>query len=216
METKTLYEKYRPKLFDEVLGQDKAIKKVELLLSRSWGGRAWWICGASGTGKTTIAKIIASQGADDFYITEYDSADAMSVSEFDRLEQDMYYLAPGKGGRAYIINEAHGLRKPIIRRLLGLLERIPNHVCIIFTTTKTGESSLFDDQIDAHPLLSRCAKIELTNQGLAKVFAEHCRQIATTENLNGKPLQSYIKLAQNCKNNCRQMLMAIETGDMLL
>ncbi len=216
MKTTTLFEKYRPTNFNDVLGQEKAIEKIKLLLSRNWGGRAWWISGASGTGKTTLAKIIAAQGADEFYIQEYDSADSMSVSELDRIEQDMSYLASGKGGRAYIINEAHGLRKAIIRRLLGILERIPAHVCIIFTTTKQGESELFEEQIDANPLLSRCAKIELTNQGLSKVFAEHCQKIATTENLNGKPLQSYIKLAQNCKNNCREMLMTIETGDMLL
>ena len=48
------------------------------------------------------------------------------------------------------------------------------------------------------------------------IFQEGIKQIADNENLNGKPIQSYIKLAQNCKNNCRQMLMAIESCDMLV
>jgi len=54
----TLFEKYRPSSFDEVLGQDKAKEKAKLLLSRSWGGRAWWISGASGTGKELIATFL--------------------------------------------------------------------------------------------------------------------------------------------------------------
>ncbi len=210
-----LFEQYRPTSLDSVLGQDKAVKTIKRLIERGIGGRALWISGVSGTGKTTLARIIADHIADELYVQEFDCADQLTVSALDKIEQDMSYFAFGKGGKAIIINEAHGLRKQSIRRLLGLLERIPDHVCIIFTTTKLGESKLFDDNIDANPLLSRCTKIELTNQGLAKVFAEHCRNIATAENLNGKLVESYVKLAQRCKNNCRMMLQEIESGYML-
>ena len=210
-----LYEKYRPKQLDQIIGQDKAVKTISRLIQNGAGGRCFWISGISGSGKTTLARIIANNIADDLYVNEFDCADQLSVSALDKIEADMQYRAFGKGGKCFIINEAHGLRKQSIRRLLGLLERIPSHIVFIFTTTKQGESKLFEDNIDSNPLLSRCIKIELTNQGLAKSFAEHCRQIATKENLNGKPLQSYIRLAAKCHNNCRMMLQEIESGYMI-
>ncbi len=209
-----LFEQYRPKALDDVLGQPKAVKTIERLIERGIGGRALWISGASGTGKTTLAKIIAGSIADDLYIQEFDCADQLTVAALDKIESDMMYRGFGSG-KAYIINESHGLRKQSIRRLLGLLERIPDYCVFIFTTTKQGQEKLFEDQIDANPLLSRCIEITLTNQGLAKTFAEHCQQIAQAENLDGKPVESYVKLAQRCKNNCRQMLQEIEAGCMI-
>ena len=209
-----LYEKHRPKTLDGVIGQNKAVKTVKRLLERGIGGRALWISGASGTGKTTIARIIAASIADDVYITEFDCADQLTVAALDKLEVDMQYRG-FNSGKAFIVNEAHGLRKTTIRRLLGILERVPDYCVFIFTTTKDGQADLFEDSIDASPLLSRCIEIPLTNQGLSKAFAEHCRQIATAGKLNGKPLQSYIRLAQNCKNNMRAMFQEIESGKML-
>ena len=170
--------------------------------------------GASGTGKTTIARLLASEIAEDFNIEEIDAGDLTPAALRD-LERSLQTKGLGdKNGRAVLINEAHGLRNDTIRQLLVVLERLPAHVVFVLTTTCDGEESLFEDCDDASPLLSRCIALPLARRDLAKAFAERARAIAVAEGLDGKPIEAYVRLVQKHRQNFRAVLQSIEAGEM--
>lgn len=211
-----LTETYRPTQWSDVIGQDKAIRRIDILRKRGLAGRAYWITGATGTGKTTIGRLIAGEVSDPSCIVEIDAGELTigRLRDFDSF-LSMYGLG-ALSGRAVIVNEAHGLSALVLRSLLVVLERIPSHVVWIFTTTIDGEESLFEDNIDAHPLLSRCVTIQLTRQGLCQAFAKRTQEIAQAEGLDGQSFERYVRLTQSNHNNLRANIQFVESGGMMV
>lgn len=212
----SLFEQYRPTRLADVVGQAAAVKQVETVLSRGWGGRAWWITGPSGSGKTTLARIIASMGADEWAIQEWDAAN-MTVDDVATLRRALQLRGKGlgKGGTAFIVNEAHNLRWQVRVQLNTALEPakgMSDWITVIFTTTPKGEMTLFgqDDKGDAEALLSRCQKVTMsTDDETRQAFAKRAREIARQEGIDGLPMSVYERAVGT---NMRGFLGAIEGG----
>ena len=210
-----LYEKYRPKALDDFIGQCKVKRQLQAIMKRPGFDRdAFWIQGVSGTGKTSLAWIIARQLADDFEIQEIDGDDC-SVQKVREIEQNISMCPMIGTWRVWIINEAHAITGRAVQGWLTLLERIPANRLIIFTTTESIQGAdLFGNF--SNPYARRCKVLQFTNQGLAQDMAERAKAIAQAENLDGKPIGSYVRLVQECKNNLGMVLQRIEQGDMLV
>src|SRR5260370_492513 len=78
----SLTERYRPKSWGEVVGQEKIVSRIHALAKRGLAGRAFWISGQSGTGKSSIARLLAAEVADDFVIREIDAGTQTSDARF--------------------------------------------------------------------------------------------------------------------------------------
>ncbi len=209
-----LSEKYRPKTLAEVIGQEKAISILRRL-SADLGGRAYYITGQSGTGKTTLAKIIATEVAGEGGTLEIGGRQLTPDILKSFVDRWPYTTLFGNSSYALIVNESHGMSKPVIEIFLGVLESLPDHVVVIFTTTKDAQTEIFEEKLDASPFMSRCLLIAMTSRGLCPLFAARLKEIAGVEGLDGQPIEAYERLLKECRNNFRAASQYVEAGGML-
>lgn len=212
-----LAEQFRPRTLDAVVGQTKAVAKLRALAARGFGGRAYLISGPSGTGKTTLARIVAAHVAGELATVETNAQDC-TLDDIREMEREWHQTAlpsapDGPTGRAYIFNECHLMRGAIVSRLLTSLEAIPAHCVVIFTTTTEG-MTLFGDNTDALPFASRCVRVQTTGQGFTPAIAEYVRNCAISAGLDGVPLDRYVSKAKDLKGNGRALFHAVETGEL--
>ena len=140
---KALYRRYRPKTLAEVIGQEQITSVLEKSLQNGKLSHAYLFVGPRGTGKTSVARILAHRINDFDYELEDDyldiiEIDAASNRGIDNIRElrERAAIAPAKGKyKIYIIDEVHMLTREAFNALLKTLEEPPAHVVFIMATT---------------------------------------------------------------------------------
>jgi DNA polymerase-3 subunit gamma/tau len=135
-----LHIKWRPQKFEEIIGNEAVVAGVSTLLARGEGQgeiRSWLFSGPSGTGKTTIARIIANYlgcSSRDFY--ELDAGGEGGIDTIREITKSINYAPLSGKIKVYLLDEAHGLTQAAQNKLLKILEDTPKHVRFILCTTE--------------------------------------------------------------------------------
>ncbi len=154
-----LYRKYRPKRFKDVLGQDASVRVLEDLLKRGEMAHTLLLCGPSGTGKTTIARILKTKlNCADLDFFEINCALVDGAIETVRgISEKVTLQSLNTGGsRIWLLDEVQSLSRASFAQqaLLKMLEDVPGHVYFILCTT--------DPSKILPTIRTRCLQLKLT------------------------------------------------------
>tara|TARA_B100000745_G_scaffold299783_1_gene251488 strand:+ start:4238 stop:5266 length:1029 start_codon:yes stop_codon:yes gene_type:complete len=144
-----LYRKYRPQTFKEVVGQEHVVGVLKKSISDGNMAHAYLFAGGRGTGKTSVARILAKEiGTTEKDLYEMDAASNRKIDDFRELNESVHTLPFDSKYKVYIIDEVHMLTKDAFNAFLKTLEEPPQHVVFVLATT----------EIDKLPetIVSRC------------------------------------------------------------
>ena len=189
-----LYRKWRPKTFDDVVGQEHVTRTLAHEVADGKLTHAYLFTGSRGTGKTTCAKIFAKavnclhprdgnpclecevclgieQGRI-LDVVEQDAASNNGVDAVRTLKEETNFTPVSTHYRVYILDEVHMLSISAVNALLKIMEEPPPHVIFILATTEVHKIP--------ETLLSRCQRFDFKRLPAERI-AERLQQIATAE-----------------------------------
>jgi DNA polymerase III subunit gamma/tau len=133
----TLYRKYRPQEFSDVVGQEHVVSVLEESIKSDSLAHAYLFYGSRGIGKTSVARILAKQiGCVEEDLYEIDAASNRGIDDIRELRDSVATLPFRSPFKVYIIDEVHMLTKDAFNALLKTLEEPPQHVIFILATTE--------------------------------------------------------------------------------
>lgn len=191
-----LARKYRPQTFDKVVAQEHVTRTLTNALKNDRVGSGYLFCGPRGTGKTTIARILAKcvncaetidkapcgecpsckeiTSGSSLDVLEIDAASNTGVDDIRTLRENVRYLPTNGKKRIFIIDEVHRLSGSAFDALLKTLEEPPAHVMFIFATTEPLKIP--------ETILSRTQRFDFKRISVEDLTA-HLDKIAQTEKI---------------------------------
>lgn len=194
-----LYRKWRPDRFEDVKGQDAVITTLKNQIIRDRVGHAYLFCGTRGTGKTTVAKIVAKAvncedpkdgspcgvckscravtEGNSFNVIEIDAASNNGVDSIREIRDEVTY-APTEGRyKVYIIDEAHMITREAFNALLKTLEEPPSYVIFILATTEVHKIPV--------TILSRCQRYDFKRIAVDTII-ERLKELMDAEGIEAE------------------------------
>ena len=206
-----LSRRYRPKSFDEIVGQKHIVTTLVNALQSDHVAHAYLFAGPRGVGKTSMARILSKAlncqkgttgnpcnkcstcnsitNGNDIDVLEIDGASNRGIDEVRSIRQNVGYAPAVSRYKIYIIDEVHMLTKEAFNAILKTLEEPPEHVKFIFATTSPGR---VPDTVQ-----SRCQRFDFKNISVPDI-SNRLAQICKTESISAEEevFQSIAKYAR--------------------